>query len=79
MPGWRKQTVFGPRVRKALEWRGWSIRALAVLVECSEGFLGRVLRGEQEPTWSLACAIAEQLEVRLDDLAEQDPGLRPRG
>lgn len=57
-------------MREALERRQWSIRALAVLVDCSEGYLGRLVRGEQEPTWSLAVAIADALAVKVDELTD---------
>jgi len=67
---WKKQKRFGQRVREALERRQWSIRALAVLVDCSEGYLGRLVRGEQEPTWSLAVAIADALAVKVDELTD---------
>lgn len=70
MQGWPKRTDFGRCVKDLLKYRGWTVQELALLVGCSAGYLYRVLRGEQEPTWSLACAIADQLEFFVDMLRD---------
>lgn len=59
---WKKQTDFGGCVRMLLRERGWTVGDLCILVGCSPGYLYRVIRGEQEPSWSLACAIADATE-----------------
>lgn len=70
MAGWRKQKQFGNRVRCMMAQLGNNVADLAKLTGASEGYLYRVLRGEQEPTWSLAVAIAEVLNCRVDDLTD---------
>lgn len=70
MAGWVKQKGFGARVSIRLDMRKWTVRDLAVMVNCSEGYLYRVVRGEQEPSWSLAVNIAQAFGIALDELAD---------
>lgn len=70
MSGWAIQKTFGSRVREKLAMRKWSVNHLATLVNCSPGYLYRIVRGEQEPSWSLAVNIGKALGVFVDELAD---------
>jgi transcriptional regulator with XRE-family HTH domain len=71
MPAHLEKHSFGPAIKHWLKIRGWTVQDLAVRVDRSPGYLYRVCRGEQDPTLSLAVAIANALEVYLDALTDE--------
>lgn len=67
-------TQFGERLRsfrKAQDkGKGWTQAQLAELAGVSLRAVIKIERGENEPNWTTAVALAKALGVRLDDFAE---------
>lgn len=61
-------SVFPERLRTLRERQGISRRVLADLCEVSKSAIARYERGEQEPTVSAVCRMADYLGVSTDVL-----------
>lgn len=59
---------FQKRLRRLRERRGVSRRVLADFCQVSKSAIARYERGEQEPTVSAVCRIADYFEVSTDYL-----------
>lgn len=59
---------FPQRLRKLREQRGISRRVLADFCQVSKSAVARYERGEQEPTASAICRMADYFEVSADFL-----------
>ena len=66
-------STLGQRVRIHRHRRGLTQAVLAHLVGRSERWMLQVERGEVDPRLSDALALADVLNVRLDDLAGAEP------
>lgn len=73
--------ALGAVLRKLREERGLSQEALAVRAGTTAGTLARLELGQSDPSWSTICAVAEALDVRLQEIiaaveAQRSPGRR---
>jgi transcriptional regulator with XRE-family HTH domain len=67
-------SVVGPRIRRAREDRGLSVRELAARAELSAGLISQVERGITDPSLQTLRAVAKVLNTPLFDLfADSDP------
>ena len=58
----------GKRIRQKREERGWSQEQLAIEADIDNSHLGKLERGEGNPTIKLVFRIAKALEVEFRDL-----------
>lgn len=58
----------GKRIRQKREERGWSQEQLAIEADIDNSHLGKLERGEGNPTLKLVFRIAQALEVDFRDL-----------
>ena len=73
---------FGACLRRAREAAGLSQQALAVRAGVSVFAVSKIEQGAVEPSWPMACALADAMGVSLDSLRppkkadppENDPG-----
>ncbi|MDA8270581.1 MAG: helix-turn-helix domain-containing protein [Actinomycetota bacterium] len=73
-------TAFGAALTSLRRQRGWSQAALAQAVGVSRQTIIAIEQGEQEPHLGLAVALAERLQVSLDELVrtnDHEPPRRP--
>lgn len=73
-------TAFGAALTNFRRQRGWSQAALAQAVGVSRQTIIALEQGEQEPHLGLAVALAERLQVSLDELvrtSDSEPPRRP--
>ncbi|HEY9784909.1 MAG TPA: helix-turn-helix transcriptional regulator [Candidatus Obscuribacterales bacterium] len=70
----------GKRIRKLREEKGWSQEQLALEAGVDNSHLGKLERGEGNPTIRLVYRIAEALGVEVRDvLAEYSPRTKHAG
>lgn len=55
-------------IKRILEARGMSVRALAIRTGEPQNSVYRIVRGENEPGAVMLCRIAEALDVSIDRL-----------
>lgn len=58
----------GKRIRQKREERGWSQEQLAIEADIDNSHLGKLERGEGNPTLKLVFRIAQALEIEFRDL-----------
>lgn len=58
----------GKRIRQKREERGWSQEQLAIEADIDNSHLGKLERGEGNPTLKLVFRIAQALEIDFRDL-----------
>lgn len=58
----------GKRIRQKREDRGWSQERLAIEADIDNSHLGKLERGEGNPTVKLVFRIAQALEIDFRDL-----------
>ena len=60
----------GKRIRERREEKGWSQEQLAIEADVDNSHLGKLERGEGNPTIKLVFRIAQALEVDFQDLLD---------
>jgi transcriptional regulator with XRE-family HTH domain len=61
------------KIRRLRKKRGLTLKELAAKCNCSSGYLSRVETGAVNPSVATLMAIAEELEVTLDELFNSQP------
>ena len=62
----RNMSIASKRILSLLADRQWTVYRLAAETGIGRAWLGRVLRDDGEISFSLACRIADALDVTLD-------------
>lgn len=75
-PGGKPGFPIGLRIRELRLERGMTLDQLSRAAGISASHLSRLERGQAEPSFTVAAALASQLDVSLTDLliASQSPG-----
>lgn len=75
----RRDLGIGPRIRELRSERGMTLDQLASRAGISASHLSRLERGQAEPSFRVAAAIADQIGVSLSDLIPSNGNGRLRG
>ena len=70
---------FGACLRRAREAAGLSQQALAVRAGVSVFAVSKIEQGAVEPSWPMACALADALGAGLGEFREAEPKKPPDG
>ena len=60
----------GKRIRERRETKGWSQEQLAIEADVDNSHLGKLERGEGNPTLKLVFRISQALEIEFRDLLD---------
>lgn len=69
IPSHRKR--LGDAIRARRRDLGWSQEGLAEVVDCHRNFVGRIERGEQNPTVDMLVRFSVALECTVTDLVKE--------
>lgn len=63
--------AFGARLKTLARQRKRALASLAIYAGMSPGYVYRLARGLQSPSWAAACALADELGVSVEEFRDR--------